>query len=106
MRMLLATAAVLVILASSDAAQAGGWECAGKVTRHANGTLLIEQTSDQLDDCLVENKALVRRILKVCPVGSGCELFLGDAGRGYCLRPAHDGRLIVVTKPESIERLK
>ena len=59
---------------------------------------------------LAEGKALVRRFLKVCPIGSFCFVWLGDGHRNYRLEGrAVEEQTIVVTKwpgNKNVERAK
>jgi hypothetical protein len=71
---LLMTAALLL----ATPAWAGGVDCGGTVAwamEHAGITFTNE---NGYVDCVVTDKVLAKRFLKVCPIGSKCVIWLGD----------------------------
>jgi hypothetical protein len=100
----------LVLLAATPAWACGGVACQGIVSTYGVvGKEWVEIINDNVnaDPCEITNKSLIKRFLKVCPVGSECILYLGDRERGYRHVHPHGGPRIIITKwpEEGVEKL-
>lgn len=104
MKKLLLTAATLVALASP--AMAGSMPCKGEMMLDKAGWASLLATGPKADDdtsddeiCRFKaNTPLGKRILKVCPVGSICEMDLVDGGIGNYETSNHGWTIRTITK--------
>lgn len=92
MKTILLTVAALLL--ATPAWAGGGAECEGKV-EHAGRFVYF--TNDNTVECMIQDKALGKRFLKVCQVGSYCTIWVGD-GQYRMGGRAVEERTMVITK--------
>src|SRR4051794_23224758 len=78
------TILLLLAMLVATPAWAGGVDCGGVVDwATADHTAITITREGGHVDCMVKDKALVRRFLNACPIGSKCFIWLGDGHKNY-----------------------